>query len=243
MLMWPWILFGIVWQSSGLEMNPRVAKVVMDHPQGTNFFVTLIGNFVLLIVSLLFSTAFTRFSEKWVIVKTNQEKHITVFHISLLAAFKDRKIPWSISDLFVGKRCLAALLVLVCMGAFTFILSATTSLISPAPFKKRADFPGMELDFTSATPDCIRWPEFSSNLSRRASVTSSEKGTVITPDFTMIPTTPGMAPDIGASVSTPNSLPTLPSACNWTVSSLIHIHNNVTLHSLFSTNIFRPWKI
>ena len=160
MLIWPWVLFGAIWQHGGLQMNPNVAKVIAANPQATNFFVTLLANLICIIIDALFSFAVIRFAQKWIVHKKNERETITVFHISLFSAFRLRIFPWGPSDLrslFIRTRWLLAFLVVLCIGAFTFILPATTSLISPLPFTKNATLNGTELDFASNATDCVDW--------------------------------------------------------------------------------------
>lgn len=160
MLTWPLVFFGIVCHLNGVQMNPQVAKVVTDNPHAANFFVTFIGNIVCVIVGILFSISVVRFAQKWVILNKIQDKNITVFQVSLISAFRHQYFPWGIDDLpslFVHQRWLPALLVIVCMSLFAFVPSATTSLISPAPFNKTAPLTGTELDFASSAADCVDW--------------------------------------------------------------------------------------
>jgi hypothetical protein len=160
MLIWPWVFFGVVWQLGGIQMNAHAAKVVTDNPHATNFFVTLIGNIVCLIINILFSLAVIRFGQKWVIENQDQDKQVTVFQVSLLSAFRHQTFPWGKDDLrslLIKTRWLLVFLVIVCIGSFTFVPSATTSLISPIPFNKTADLTGTELDFASTAPDCVNW--------------------------------------------------------------------------------------
>jgi len=46
-------------------MDDHVAKIINHYPQRTSFFITLLGNIVSIIVSILFSTAVVRFSKEW----------------------------------------------------------------------------------------------------------------------------------------------------------------------------------
>jgi len=156
MLVWPWIFFGVVWGKKGLQMGNRAAKVVTDHPHATSFFVTFIGNFVNLIVSVLFSFAIIRLAQERVM----GEKDITVFDVSLLAALRHQSWPWGLKDLgylFDRTRWLAAALVGGCIAAFTFVPGSTTSLINPAPYNRTDRLTGTELNFGSTAADCLTW--------------------------------------------------------------------------------------
>ena len=155
MLVWPWIFWVVVWSHDGIQMNEHIAKVVMDNPQGTTFFMTLLGNIASVIVSTLFSSAIIRFSQELV-----ERKGVTVFDISILSAFRYQRWPWGMKDLtrpFVRTRWLRIVLIVGCIAAFGFVPSSVTSLITPVPFNRRADLQGTELDFSSIATDCLKW--------------------------------------------------------------------------------------
>ena len=155
MLVWPWIFWGIVWNHDGIQMNEHIAKVVMDNPQGTTFFMTLLGNIASLIVSTLFSSAIIRFSQELV-----ERKGVTVFDVSMLSALRYQRWPWGMKDLnrpFVRSRWLRMVLIVGCIAAFGFVPSSVTSLITPAPFNRRAPLNGTELDLSSIDADCLAW--------------------------------------------------------------------------------------
>jgi hypothetical protein len=155
MLLWPWIFWGVVRSHDGIRMNEHIAKVVMDNPQGTTFFMTLLGNITSLIVSTLFSSAIIRFSQELV-----EREGVTVFDVSMLSAFRYQRWPWGIKDLnrpFVRTRWLRMILIVGCIAAFGFVPSSVTSLITPVPFTRRADLKGTELDFSSMATDCLEW--------------------------------------------------------------------------------------
>jgi len=156
MLAWPWIFLGVVWGRNGVEMNNHVAKVVTNHPHGTSFFVTLVGNIVNLIVSVLFSFSIIRFAQE----KVTSDADITVFDVSLLSALKHQQWPWGFQDLgylFDRTRWLAAALVGGCIAAFAFVPGSTTSLLSPAPFNRTSLLTGTELNFSPTAADCLAW--------------------------------------------------------------------------------------
>jgi hypothetical protein len=156
MLAWPWIFFGVVWGKEGLQMGNRAAKVITDHPHATSFFVTFIGNIVNLIVSILFSFAIIRLAQERVM----DEKHITIFEVSLLSALRHQSWPWEVKDLgqlLKRTRWLPAALVGGCIAAFTFVPGSTTSLINPAPFNRTERLTGTELNFASTAADCLTW--------------------------------------------------------------------------------------
>jgi hypothetical protein len=156
MLAWPWIFLAVVWGKKGVEMNSHVAKVVTDHPHGTSFFVTLLGNIVNLIVSILFSFAVIRFAQE----RFTSDADVTVFDVSFLSALRHQHWPWGIQDLSYllnRTRWLAAVLVAGCVAAFAFVPGSTTSLISPAPFNRTVPLTGTELNFSSSAADCLAW--------------------------------------------------------------------------------------
>ena len=156
MLVWPWIFLGVVWGLNGVQMNNHVAKVVMDNPQGTSFFVTLLGNIVNMIVSIHFSFAIIRFAQE----KVMSKEGVTVFDVSLLLALRHQHWPWGVKGLsypFDRTKWLPAVLVAACISAFTFVPSSTTSLLTPGPFNRTAPLTGTELDFSSSAADCLEW--------------------------------------------------------------------------------------
>ena len=140
-------------------MSNHVAKVVRDNPQGTTFFATL-DDIASVIVSTLFSSAIIRFSQEWV-----ERKGVTVFDISMLSAFRYQRWPWRMRDMngsFIRARWLRMVLIVGCLVAFGFVPSSVTSLITPAPFDRKAPLSGTELDFSSNATDCRDW--FTKNL-------------------------------------------------------------------------------
>ncbi len=137
-------------------MNDHLAKVVTDNPHSTSFFVTLIGSLVSFVIDILFSFSVIRFAQEWVAVADE----VTVFHVSVLSAFRFQTWPWGLKDLktvFARNRLLPVLLVGVCIGSFTFVPSSTTSLLGPAPFNKTAALTGTELDFSSTASECTQF--------------------------------------------------------------------------------------
>ncbi|KAF9526285.1 hypothetical protein CPB83DRAFT_908542 [Crepidotus variabilis] len=147
---------------AGIEMNPRAAKAVTDHPQATSYFVTLVGNIISLLVNFLFSTAIIRFAQEWVAKREYGKEQITVFHVSLLSAFRNRNWPWKVTELqhlVVQQRWLPVALVGACIAAFAFVPSGMTSLLNPVPFNRTIELKGSELDFSSNAPDCLQWFE------------------------------------------------------------------------------------
>jgi hypothetical protein len=155
MLVWPWIFWGVVWSQNGIQMNRHVAKVIMDNPQGTTFFKTLLGNIAAVIINILFSSTIIRFSQEWV-----ARKELTFFDVSMLSALRYQRWPWGMKVLygpFVRTRWLLMVLIVGCIAAFGFVPSSVTSLITPVPFSRRADLQGTELDFSSIDTDCLDW--------------------------------------------------------------------------------------
>ena len=153
MLLWPWIFLAIIWARGGVQTDDHVAKFVRNNPQRTSFFITLFGNIVGIIVSIIFSTSVVRFSQEWA---TNND-HVTVFDISLISAFKNQSWPWGMKDhkyLVVRNRWLPVMLAGVCIAAFALVPSGTTSLITPVSFKRTWPLIGTELDFSSNGADC-----------------------------------------------------------------------------------------
>ena len=139
-------------------MPNYLAKVVIDHPQSTSFFVTLLGNIVSISVGFLFSTVVVRLAQEWI---TNSD-HVTVFDVSLISAFRHRNLPWGMEDckyLLVRKRWLLVVLAGICIVTFAFVPSGTTSLIAPVPFHRTVPLTGTELDFSSNVADCLDWFE------------------------------------------------------------------------------------
>jgi hypothetical protein len=157
MLVWPWIFWSVVWShhDHGTQMNKYVANVVMYNPQGTTFFITLLGNIASGIVSFLFSSAIIRFSQELV-----EREAVTVFDVSMLSALRYQRWPWGMKDLnrpFVRTRWLRMILIVGCIAAFGFVPSSVTSLITPAPFNRTAPLTGTEFDLSSIDPACLAW--------------------------------------------------------------------------------------
>lgn len=135
-------------------MHHRLAKVVTDHPQTTTFFVTLVGNLIFLVVDVFFSLSVIRFAQEWMAVT----REVNVFHVSLISAFRYQTWPWGVKDfkeITSRSRWLPAVLVAVCVSAFAFVPSGTTSLLGPAPFLKTVPLTGTELDFSSTASECV----------------------------------------------------------------------------------------
>lgn len=158
MLIWPWIFFGVVWALNGVRMNNHVARAVSNNPHGTNYFVTLVGTVLSMIVTSLFSLAVVRFAQEWV---TNRQP-VEVFHVTVLSALRHQHWPWgtnieSFQKLVDRKRLFPAILVVACITTFAFVTSSITSLLGPVPFSRTASLAGTELDFASSAPDCLAW--------------------------------------------------------------------------------------
>jgi len=156
MLLWPWVFLSTVWALGGVQMGERVVKVVRAYPQGTSFCLTLLGNIVSIIISIMFSTAVVRFAPEW----ATNNNHVTVFEVSLISAFRNQTWPWDIKDhryLLVRDRWLPVVLAGACIAAFTLVPPGTTSLITPVSFNRTWPLIGTELDFSSNASDCVDW--------------------------------------------------------------------------------------
>jgi hypothetical protein len=152
MLVWPWIFLAIIWARGGVQMSDHVARVVKNHPQMISFVITLLGNIVSIIIGIIFSAAVVRSSQEWA---TNND-HITVFHISLISAFRNQSWPWGIKDhkyLLAPNRWLPVVLAGGCIATFALVPSGTTSLITSVSFYRTWNLTGTELDFSNA--DCV----------------------------------------------------------------------------------------
>ena len=137
-------------------MDDYIAKIVNHYPQRTSFFITLLGNIVSIIISILFSTAVVHFSQEW----TTNNNHITIFDVSLMSAFRNQNWPWRIKDrkyLLIQKRWLPAVLAGFCIAAFALVPSSVTSLLTPVSFNRTLPLIGTELDFSSNATDCLAW--------------------------------------------------------------------------------------
>ena len=156
MLLWPWIFLGTIWAKDGVQINDHIAKAVKNYPQRTSFFLTLLGNIVSIIVSIMFSTVVVRFSQEW----TANNDHVTVFDVSLISGFRNQRWPWGINDrkhLLVRNRWMPAILVGICIAAFALVPPGTTSLITPVSFNRTLGVTGTELDLSSNATDCLGW--------------------------------------------------------------------------------------
>ncbi len=154
MLVWPIIFFVVVFARKGVQMSNSLAKVVKDHPQGTNYVFTLISNIINTIVGSLFSFAVIRFSQEW-IAKTEA----TVYHVSVITGFRYRFWPWGLKDLrgvFTHNKWLPVVM-LLCLGAFGNVPSSATSLLTPIPYSRTIGLKGKEIDFSTSDANCLQW--------------------------------------------------------------------------------------
>ena len=127
---------------------------LLQDPQGTNYFVTLVSNIINMIVGSLFSFAIVRFSKEW-IAKTEA----TVYHVSVITGFRYRFWPWSLKDLrgvFAHNKWLPVVM-LLCLSAFANVPSSATSLLTPIPFDRKIGLKGTEIDFATSDADCLWW--------------------------------------------------------------------------------------
>ena len=60
MLIWPWILFGVVWVKKGIQMNNRAAKVLEENPHDAAYFIKVISSIISIVVTAFFSLAIIR---------------------------------------------------------------------------------------------------------------------------------------------------------------------------------------
>jgi hypothetical protein len=158
MLVWPWIFLAIIWAwpGGGVQMSDHLARVVKSYPQRVSFFITLFANIVSIIIGIIFSAAVLRFSQEWA---TNNDQ-VTVFHVSLISAFRNHSWPWGIKDhkyLLARNRWLPVVLAGGCIAAFALVPSGTTSLITPVSFNRTWPLTGTEIDFSSNAADCVSW--------------------------------------------------------------------------------------
>jgi hypothetical protein len=158
MLVWPWIFLAVIWSRKGVQASNHLAKGVRDHPHRTSFFVTFIANMVNLIVSILFSFTIIRYAQEMVA----SGKPVNAFEVSLLSGFRHQNWPFSMKDLnqnrsFFRTKWIPIVGIAVCIVAFAFVPSGTTSLITPVPFNRTAPLTGTELDFSSSAADCLDW--------------------------------------------------------------------------------------
>jgi len=156
MLIWPWILFGVVWVKKGIQMNNRDAEFVKEYPHITAFLFTLIANIISIIVTTLFSSAIIRFAQEWVYGQSTR-----AFHLTLLSGIRHQTWPWmgwqDVKSLSAETTWRFASLVVVCILTFVVSTSSTTSLITPAPFNRTTILTGTELNFSSNDTDCLAW--------------------------------------------------------------------------------------
>ena len=67
MLAWPQAFFGTVWVSGGVQLSNHMAKVVMNNPHATTYFVTLICTIIYMITSTLFSLTIVHLTQEFVV--------------------------------------------------------------------------------------------------------------------------------------------------------------------------------
>ena len=164
MLTWPWVFWGIVRHLGGIRLRNSDVKTIYGHPQSTAFFVTLFGNFISLVVDVLFSLAVIRFAQEW----SHDKPKISVFHVSLLGAFRHQSFPWTMKDLktlFRESKWLPVTVVGFCILSFHFVSSGATALLLPVPFYITESLLGQELNFASTDADCQVWLTANSNFS------------------------------------------------------------------------------
>jgi hypothetical protein len=149
MTIWPWILFGAIVRSDGIEMRGRAARVANDHQQDVTFFVTSISNCITLITGYLFSKAVASVAQKWIVYK-----EMDVSRVSFFTALKNRATPVS---LFRQGRYRPFLIVVLYIAIFIFVTPGMTALLLPHPFGRNTSLYGKELDFASNNTDCISW--------------------------------------------------------------------------------------
>lgn len=157
MLLWPWIFLGVVCHANGIQMSDHIARLVTENPQIPNFFVPLVGNLVGLVIAILFSFSVIRFAQEWVAVSDE----VTVFHISLLSAFRYQYWPWGIKDMKEivkhTKWLIPVVLVAACLGTLALVPSGITSLLAPVPFNRTVALNGTEINFSSLASDCVEF--------------------------------------------------------------------------------------
>ena len=158
MLIWPWIFFGVVWAKKGIQMNNHVAQVAQKNPHATTYFISFISSIISVAVTTSFSLAIVRFTQELV----THNKPTRPFHLTVLLGFRHQTWPWGISwkdvkYLMAERRWPLAILVVVCILTFPQLISSTTSLITPGPFNRIANFTGTELNFSSNDTDCLAW--------------------------------------------------------------------------------------
>ena len=144
-----------MWAKDGIRMNNHLAQIVMNNPHTTTYLVTLLSTTISLIIGALFSAAVVRYAKEWVANKTE----VKVFHVVAISAVKSHSWAWGFNlkdtlNLLQKRRWIPALLVLLCIAAFTNVTSSINSLLTPAPFTRNATLIGHELDFSSGAPEC-----------------------------------------------------------------------------------------
>jgi hypothetical protein len=154
MTTWPWIFFGALKRSGGLQLDRTSTMIAHENPKDTTFFLTAICGIISLILGFLHSAAVAKIATKQIILKNT-----TISLISFFVALKDRKL-----GLPVFSRVKPGLLLIVGLyvGVFMFATPAFTALLMPAPFNRTVHLTGWELDFASNDIDCIDW--FNNNI-------------------------------------------------------------------------------
>ena len=152
MLIWPWILFGVVWVKEGMQMNKHADEIVKN-PRATAYFITVI---ISIVVTALFSFPIILFAQQLVTYR----RPIRPFHLKVLPAL--HTWPWGkswkdIKYLMDKTRWWPAALVVFCILNVPRLMSSTTSLLTPVPFHRMENLSGIELSFSSNDIYCLVW--------------------------------------------------------------------------------------
>lgn len=153
MIIWPWIIFGVVQGSGGIQLQPNT-RIAEKYSQEISFFVTSVAGVINAIITYLFSSAVANLAKKQVI-----HRNMTISRIIFFIALRTRALP---SSLFQRRRCRLFLPVILYIILFTFITPGITVLLLPIDFTRSTPLDGIELDFGSNDTDCVNW--FNDNI-------------------------------------------------------------------------------
>ncbi|TFK21361.1 hypothetical protein FA15DRAFT_717113, partial [Coprinopsis marcescibilis] len=173
MLIWPWVLWAIVYDRQGIKANKHIAKHIAENPQIVFFVVTLIAAGFRTLLAQLFSSAITRYARERIVRKDL----IEVNWLTTVNALRDQEFKWSWREyhrLFQFRGLYYFTQWVLTMLAFYLVVPGLTSILYPTRFERSEKLQGMEFDMSSRNPDCISWIDSATQSLGRCDLQSSE---------------------------------------------------------------------
>ncbi|KAJ2913781.1 hypothetical protein MD484_g6641, partial [Candolleomyces efflorescens] len=161
MVLWPWVVFGIIKGNDGIQMYGRLAESYPNYPHEIAIVVTILGTANRLAATFLLGKIVVRFGQEKIALANSRS--VTVFGASALLAFRHASLVWGIGQWRQvtkgGGRVALFLLLVSYLVGLSLIPSGTAGLITPAEFNKTEKLSGTELDFFSEDAACLTWLE------------------------------------------------------------------------------------